>query len=145
MTSSPTPAAGAVPAGQALPEGRYSRRSDQEADRKLRIAAVVCGVLLLGLVAWLGGSYLLRETAMNGSVPTFQPVSANSVQLQLSVRKSDGTAGVCTVRSQGKDGGVVGQSDFPVPAAGSSYDKVVTLKTTDWGTTAELLGCTPDK
>ncbi|MGK4582741.1 DUF4307 domain-containing protein [Kitasatospora sp. HPMI-4] len=138
MTSSPTSA-------PPLPEGRYSRRSDEEADRKLRIAAIVCGVLLLGLVAWLGGSYLLRATAMNGSVPTFQVVSAHEVQLQLSVRKDDGTGGVCTVRSQDKNGSVVGQYDFPVPAAGSSYSKVVTLKTTDWGTTAELLGCTPSK
>ncbi|KJK57112.1 DUF4307 domain-containing protein [Saccharothrix sp. ST-888] len=138
MTSSPTPT-------QVLPEGRYSRRSDREADRRLRIAAVVCGVLFLGLVAWLGGSYLLRATVLNGSVPTFQPVSAHEVQLQLSVHKNDGTGGVCTVRSQGKDGSVVGQYDFPVPAAGSSYTQVVALKTTDWGTTAELLGCTPAK
>jgi len=128
-----------------VPEGRYSRRSDTEADRRLRIAAVVCGVLFLGLVGWLGTSYLLRETAINGSVPTFQAVSDGELQLQLSVRKSDGTAGTCTVRSQGEDGTVVGVSDFPVPAAGSTYDAVVTLRTTARGTTAQLLGCTPAK
>lgn len=128
-----------------LPEGRYSRGSDREADRKLRIAAVVCGVLFLGLIAWLGASYLIKATTINGTVPTFQVVSDSEVQLQLSVRKSNGTAGVCTVRSQGVDKAVVGQSDFPVPAAGGSYDAVVTLKTTARGTTAELLGCTPTK
>ncbi|MER7754644.1 DUF4307 domain-containing protein [Kitasatospora sp. NPDC097643] len=127
------------------PEGRYGRGGDRDSDRRLKIAAAVCGVLGLGLVAWLGGSYLLRETAMNGSVPTFQAVSDSAVQLHLAVRKSDGTAGSCTVRSQGLDGSVVGLADFPVPADGSSYDAVVTLRTTARGTTAELLGCTPAK
>ncbi|RKE20889.1 DUF4307 domain-containing protein [Streptomyces sp. TLI_171] len=140
MDQSPTPTAPPT-----VPAGRYSRTDDRAADRRLRVAAVVCGVLFLGLITWLGGSYLLRETTMNGAVPTFQTVSDTEVQLQLSVRKSEGTAGVCTVRSQGEDGAVVGQSDFQVPAAGSSYDKVVTLRTIARGTTAELLGCTPDK
>ncbi len=140
MDQSPTPQTPLAP-----PAGRYSRADDRAADRRLRIAGAVCGVLLVGLIAWLGGSYLMRETKLNGAVPTFQPVSDTELQLQLSVRKSDGTSGVCTVRSQGTDGSVVGQSDFQVPAEGSSYDKVVTLRTTARGTTAELLGCTPDK
>ncbi|MER8182904.1 DUF4307 domain-containing protein [Kitasatospora sp. NPDC094015] len=128
-----------------VPEGRYSRRTDQEADRRLRIAAVVCGALFLGLFGWLGVSYLLRETTMNATVPTFESVSDSELQLQLSVSKSEGTAGSCTVRSQGADGSVVGMSDFPVPAAGDRYSAVVTLRTTARGTTAEVLGCTPAK
>jgi hypothetical protein len=132
-----------APTAPELPEGRYSRRTDRDADRRLKLVGAVCGVLFLGLVAWLGGSYLLRETAMSGSVPTFQTISDTEVQVHLSVQKSKGTAGVCTVRSQSADGSVVGQYDFPVPAAGDGYDRVVTLKTTARGTTAELLGCTP--
>ncbi|MFJ7278956.1 DUF4307 domain-containing protein [Kitasatospora sp. NPDC098663] len=128
-----------------LPEGRYGRRGDRDSDRRLKVVGAVCGVLGLGLVAWLGGSYLLRETTINGSVPTFQAVSDSEVELHLAVRKSGGTAGSCTVRSQGSDGSVVGVADFPVPAGGSSYDAVVTLRTTARGTTAELLGCTPAK
>ncbi|MER7768633.1 DUF4307 domain-containing protein [Kitasatospora sp. NPDC096140] len=128
-----------------LPEGRYGRGGDREADRRLKVVGAVCGVLGLGLIAWLGGSYLLRETKINGSVPTFQVVSDSEVQLHLTVRKSEGQAGTCTVRSQGDDHGVVGVADFPVPAAGDSYDAVVTLRTTARGTTAELLGCTPAK
>ncbi|WP_354642107.1 DUF4307 domain-containing protein [Kitasatospora camelliae] len=127
------------------PEGRYSRRTDREADRRLRIAAVVCGALFLGLIGWLGTSYLLRETTMNGTVPTFEAVSDHELQLQLSVSKREGTGGRCTVRSQGEDGAVVGQHDFPVPAEGDAYTEVVTLRTTARGTTAELLGCTPDR
>ncbi|MFD9130590.1 DUF4307 domain-containing protein [Kitasatospora sp. NPDC059571] len=137
MDSSPTPSA--------PPAGRYSRRTDAEADRRLRIAAVVCGVLFLGVVAWFGASYVLRESALNGTVPTFQAVSDDEMQLQLSVTKNAGTGGVCTVRSMSADKTVVGQSDFRVPAAGTSWTKVVTLRTTARGTTAELLGCTPDK
>ncbi|WP_407918031.1 DUF4307 domain-containing protein [Kitasatospora sp. NE20-6] len=129
----------------ALPDGRYSRRSDAEADRRLRRAAVVCGVLFLGVVAWLGGSYMLRESTINASVPTFQAVSDSELQLQLSVRKKSGTAGVCTVRSMSADKAVVGLFDFPVPAGGSTYSKVVTLHTTARGVTAEVLGCTPRK
>ncbi|WP_030236618.1 DUF4307 domain-containing protein [Streptomyces sp. NRRL S-350] len=126
-----------------LPEGRYGRSGDRDSDRRLKVVGAVCGVLGLGVVAWLGGSYLLRETKINGSVPTFQVLSDSEVRLHLTVSKSDGQAGTCTVRSQGDDHAVVGVADFPVPAAGSSYDAVVTLRTTSRGTTAELLGCTP--
>ncbi|MFJ9697474.1 DUF4307 domain-containing protein [Kitasatospora sp. NPDC101183] len=127
------------------PEGRYGRSGNGESDRRLKVVGVVCGVLGLGLITWMGGSYLLRESKINGSVPTFQVVSDSEVQLHLSVRKSDGQAGTCTVRSQGDDHAVVGVADFPVPAAGSTYEATVTLRTTARGTTAELLDCTPAK
>ncbi|MFJ3789338.1 DUF4307 domain-containing protein [Kitasatospora sp. NPDC090091] len=128
-----------------LPEGRYGRRDDRETDRRLKAVGAVCAVVALGLLAWLGGSYLIRETTMNGLVPTFEAVSDGEMKLHLAVRKSDGTSGSCTVRSQGADGAVVGVADFPVPAGGSSYDAWVSLRTTSRGTTAELLGCTPAK
>ncbi|WP_380285647.1 DUF4307 domain-containing protein [Kitasatospora purpeofusca] len=126
-----------------LPEDRYGRRGDRESDRRLKVVGAGCGVLMLGLIVWLGGSYLIRETKINGAVPTFQALSDTELQLHLAVRKSDGTAGSCTVRSQGEDGAVVGVADFPVPAEGSEYDAVVSLRTTARGTTAELLDCTP--
>ncbi|WP_327680237.1 DUF4307 domain-containing protein [Kitasatospora sp. NBC_00458] len=125
------------------PEGRYGRRGDREADRRLKVIGAVCGVLALGLITWLGASYLIRETKINGAVPSFEAVSDTEMQLHLSVRKSDGTAGSCTVRSQSEDGAVVGVADFAVPADGSGYDAVVSLRTTARGTTAQLLGCTP--
>ncbi|MGW6919622.1 DUF4307 domain-containing protein [Kitasatospora sp. NPDC054939] len=128
-----------------LPEGRYGRRGDREADRRLRIAGAVCGVLALALLAWIGGSYLIRETAINGSVQSFEAVSDSEVKLHLVVSKAGGTAGSCTVRSQSEDGAVVGMADFAVPAAGDDYDAVVSLRTTARGTTAQLLGCTPAK
>ncbi|MGW4895072.1 DUF4307 domain-containing protein [Kitasatospora sp. NPDC004240] len=127
------------------PEGRYGRRDDRAADRRLKSVGVVVGVVGLGLLAWIGSSYLIRETTMNGAVQTFQAVSDSEMQLHLAVSKSEGTAGSCTVRSQSENGAVVGVADFPVPAAGDSYDAVVSLRTTARGTTAQLLGCTPAK
>ncbi|MFD0570480.1 DUF4307 domain-containing protein [Kitasatospora gansuensis] len=97
------------------------------------------------MVGWLGVSYISKGSAMNGLMPGFQVVSAEAMQVQLSVLKEDGTAGVCTVRAQSEDGGVVGLHDFPIPAAGSRYDEVVTLRTTARATAAELLGCAPAK
>jgi hypothetical protein len=129
----------------APPEGRYGGRSDAQADRTLKRVGAVLGVLVIGLVAWLGGSYLLKATRLNGTVPEFQVVSDSEVQAQLSVTKSSGTAGSCTIRSQAADGSVVGQLDVPVPADGTSFVKVVTIRTTARGTTAELLGCTTTK
>ncbi|MFJ9522669.1 DUF4307 domain-containing protein [Kitasatospora sp. NPDC101801] len=124
---------------------RYGKRGDREADRRLRITGLVCGALGLALVGWMGVSYVSKGSVMNGLMPGFQVVSAEAIQVQLSVLKDDGTAGVCTVRAQSEDGGVVGLHDFPIPAAGSRYDEVVTLRTTARATAAELLGCAPGK
>ncbi|GAA1974777.1 DUF4307 domain-containing protein [Kitasatospora viridis] len=135
-------ATSASSAGQ-LPEGRYGGRSDQEADRRLKVVGAVLAVVVLALIAWLGGDYLLRESKLNGSVPVFQVVSDSEVQAQLSVSKDSGTGGTCTIRTEAADHSVVGQLDVPVPKAGSSYNQMVTIRTTARGTTAELLGCTP--
>jgi hypothetical protein len=132
-----------APADRYGNSGRFGG-DDRRADQRLRVAAVVCGVLFLGVVAWLGTSYLLRESKLNGGVPTFQVISPTAVQAHLAVQKHNGVSGVCTLRSQAADGTVVGQLDVRIPAAGSSYDTVVTIRTTGKGTTAELMGCTPD-
>ncbi|MFJ6212712.1 DUF4307 domain-containing protein [Streptomyces sp. NPDC092296] len=132
-----------------LPEGRYGSGrfggDDRKADRRLRVAAIVCGALMLGLIAWLGTSYLVRETRLHGEVPTFTPVSDTMVKAHLSVQKRGGVSGVCTLRSQSQDGDVVGQVDVAVPAAGSSFEKDVTIRTVRAGTTAELVGCVAHK
>ena len=128
------------------PKGRYGNDdrfagSSPRTDRHLRAAAVVCGVLFIGLIAWLSTSYLLQETKLYGDVPSFEVVSDTAVQAHLSVRKDDGVSGVCTLRSQSADGGLAGQVDVAVPAEGSTFDKVVTIRTVRTGTTAQLLGC----
>ncbi|MFD9204214.1 DUF4307 domain-containing protein, partial [Streptomyces anthocyanicus] len=50
----------------------------------------------------------------------------------------------CTVRSQAEDGAEVGRADFRFDQDATRVDKVLTLRTTAPGTTAELLGCHAD-
>jgi hypothetical protein len=66
------------------------------------------------------------------------------VKVHLEVRKDAGTSGDCTIRSQSKDGAEVGRADFRFDGHATRIDRVVTLRTTSEGTTAELLGCHAD-
>ncbi|MEU3954257.1 DUF4307 domain-containing protein [Streptomyces achromogenes] len=122
-----------------LPEGRYGRSSDERADRKLRIAASVLGVALLALVGYFAYHYVARSE-ISAQVITFQ-ASDDTVKVHLEVHKDAGTSGYCTVRSQSDDGAEVGRADFRFSGPDTRIDKVVTLRTTARGTTAELLGC----
>ncbi|MFS4097020.1 DUF4307 domain-containing protein [Streptomyces sp. AF1A] len=122
-----------------LPEGRYGRSSDERADRRLRIAAAVLGAMLLALVGYFGYHYVV-ETRISAQVITFQ-ASDSAVQVHLEVHKDAGTSGYCTLRSQAADGSEVGRADFRFSGPATRIDKVVTLRTTAKGTTAELLGC----
>ncbi|MEU7086090.1 DUF4307 domain-containing protein [Streptomyces achromogenes] len=122
-----------------LPEGRYGRSSDERADRKLRIAASVLGVALLALVGYFAYHYVARSE-ISAQVITFQ-ASDDTVKVHLEVHKDAGTSGYCTVRSQSDDGAEVGRADFRFSGPDKRIDKVVTLRTTARGTTAELLGC----
>ena len=125
-----------------LPEGRYGRASDERADRKLKIAGTVLGALLLALIGYFAYHYV-GENKISGEVITFEP-HKNSVSVHLEVRKDSGTSGYCTVRSQAADGSEVGRADFRFDSGATRIDKVVTLRTTAPGTTAELLGCHAD-
>jgi hypothetical protein len=122
-----------------LPEGRYGRSSDERADRKLRIAAVVLGAALLALVGYFAYHYVF-ETKISAQVITFES-SDNAVKVHLEVHKDSGTDGYCTLRSQAADGSEVGRADFRFDGSATRIDKVVTLRTTAKGSTAELLGC----
>ncbi|MDX2675488.1 DUF4307 domain-containing protein [Streptomyces soliscabiei] len=123
-----------------LPEGRYGRASDDRADHKLKIAGAVLGALLLVLVGYFAYHYV-GQNKISAEVITFKATSDEAVELHLEVRKDSGTSGYCTVRSQSADGTEVGRADFRFSGADSRIDKVVTLRTTAKGTTAELLGC----
>ncbi|MFF5854801.1 DUF4307 domain-containing protein [Streptomyces sp. NPDC012751] len=121
------------------PEGRYGRPSDERADRKLRIAGWVLGAALLALVGYFAYHYVARNE-ISAEVITFR-ASEDAVEVHLEVRKDAGTSGYCTVRSQSADGAEVGRADFRFSGSATRIDKVVTLRTTARGTTAELLGC----
>ncbi|MDH6112511.1 hypothetical protein P3T36_001394 [Kitasatospora sp. MAP12-15] len=135
---------GTTTAPTGVPEGRYGTTGDQ-ADRRLKFVGAGLAVVILGLIAWLGGSYLLQQSKLNGTVIAFQVVSDSQVQVELAINKDSGTSGTCTLRSQSPDGTVVGQTDVDIPSHGTAFQQVVTIRTTARGTTGELLSCTPTK
>lgn len=125
-----------------LPEGRYGRSADERADRKLKIIGSVLGVALLVLVGWFA-YYYVGGNKISAEVISFD-TSADSVKVHLEVRKDADAEGYCTIRSQAEDGAEVGRRDFHFNENATRIDKVVTLRTTSPGTTAELLGCHAD-
>ncbi|WP_329335349.1 DUF4307 domain-containing protein [Streptomyces sp. NBC_00663] len=125
-----------------LPEGRYGRSSDERADHKVRIAAVVLGALLVAMMGYFAWHYVVKNE-ISAEVITFEP-QQDAVQVHLEVRKDAGASGYCTIRSQAENGAEVGRADFRFSGDATRIDKVVTLRTTSQGTTAELLGCHAD-
>jgi hypothetical protein len=126
-----------------LPEGRYGRSADERADRKLKITGSVLGVALLVVIGWIGYDYV-GGSKISAEVITFKAVSDSAVEAHLEVRKDTDAKGYCTLRSQSEDGTEVGRADFRFDQTSSRIDKVVTLRTTARGSTAELLGCHAD-
>lgn len=124
------------------PEGRYGRSSDERADRTLKVVGAVLGALLLALIGYFAYHYV-GQNKISGEMITFQ-VADDSVRVHLEVRKDAGVSGYCTVRSQAENGTEVGRADFRFSGPDTRIDKVVTLRTTSRGTTAELLGCHAD-
>ncbi|WP_020136899.1 DUF4307 domain-containing protein [Streptomyces sp. 351MFTsu5.1] len=125
-----------------LPEGRYGRSSDERADHKLRIAGAVLGTLVLVLIGYFAYHYV-GQNKISGEVIAFD-AKKTAVQVHLEVRKDSGASGYCTVRSQAADGSEVGRADFRFSGDATRIDRLVTLRTTAPGTTAELLGCHAD-
>ncbi|WP_225837219.1 DUF4307 domain-containing protein [Streptomyces sp. NK08204] len=122
-----------------LPEGRYGRSSDERSDRRLKVAGAVFGAALIALVGYFGYHYV-TQNKISAQVITFQ-ASRDAVRIHLEVHKDAGVSGYCTLRSQAADGSEVGRADFRFTGSATRIDKVVTLRTTGPGTTAELLGC----
>ncbi|KPI06075.1 Protein of unknown function DUF4307 [Actinobacteria bacterium OK074] len=126
-----------------LPEGRYGRSGGEQADdRKLKVIGSVLAVALTVLIGYFAYHYVVQNK-ISGEVITFQS-SAHSVRIHLEVRKDADAKGYCTIRSQSDDQTEVGRADFHFDGHYTQIDKVVTLRTTAPGTTAELLGCHAD-
>lgn len=125
-----------------LPEGRYGRSADRRADRRLVVLGSVLGVGLLALIGWFAWHYV-GGNRISAEVIAFQ-TSETGVEVRLEVHKDAGVSGYCTVRSQSEDGAEVGRADFRFDGDATRIDKVVTLRTTTRGTTAQLLGCHAD-
>ncbi|MER6243445.1 DUF4307 domain-containing protein [Streptomyces griseorubiginosus] len=125
-----------------LPEGRYGRSSDERADHKLKIVGAVLGTLVLVLIGYFAYHYV-GQNKISGEVIAFD-AKKTAVEVHLEVRKDSGASGYCTVRSQAADGSEVGRADFRFSGDATRIDRLVTLRTTGPGTTAELLGCHAD-
>ncbi|MDJ1134027.1 DUF4307 domain-containing protein [Streptomyces iconiensis] len=135
---------------QEVPEGRYGRRKgaadgratadDARSDRRLKITGGVLGVLMLALIAWIGGSYISNQD-VSGELIKFKVVSKSAVEVHLEVRKDAGVPGVCTLRARAEDGSEVGRKDVPIAAAKARVDEIFTMQTTGLPTSAELVGC----
>ncbi|MET9432704.1 DUF4307 domain-containing protein [Streptomyces sp. NPDC006551] len=123
-----------------LPEGRYGRSADERADRTLKVAGAVLGVLFLGLMGWFGW-YYVADNKISAEMIKFDVVSDSEVQVHLEVRKDTDAQGVCTLRSRAEDGAEVGRKDVRVEEAGERIDRVWTIRTTARATSAELVGC----
>ena len=125
-----------------LPEGRYGRSSDERADHKLKIVGAVLGTLVLVLIGYFAYHYV-GQNKISGEVIAFD-AKKTAVEVHLEVRKDSGASGYCTIRSQAADGSEVGRADFRFSGDATRIDRLVTLRTTAPGTTAELLGCHAD-
>ena len=128
-----------------LPEGRYGRSASQEArtDRRLKIVGGCLGAAALGLIGCIGFGHISAGNEVNAEHIKFKVVSAVEVQAHLEVRKDRDLTGVCTVRALAEDKAEVGRKDFTFEQAESRIDKVVSLRTTDLATSAQLIGCRP--
>jgi hypothetical protein len=136
----PRPSNRSTPADR--PAGRYGRgpRSDAAADRTLKRIGLVLGVLAVcALIA--GGAYYLLGAKVSGEVDAFQVTGDHAVQVHLGVDKSSGAAGTCTLDALATDQSEVGRITVPVPAKGNSYDAIVTIRTVQRATAAQLISC----
>lgn len=127
----------------ALPENRYGRSADQRADRKLRIIGSVLGVVLLGVVGWIGYGYVNGQ-GLSAELIKSKVVSDDRVEAHLEVRKDRDAKGYCTLRSLSENGTEVARKDFRFDGDTDRIDRVLTLRTTSRATAVELLGCTDD-
>lgn len=125
-----------------LPERRFGRSTDESADRTLKVVGSVLGTVLLIVVGWFA-YHQVAQDKISGEVITFESTH-DAVKVHLEVRKDADATGYCTLRSQSADHTEVGRADFRFAGHATRIDKVVTLRTTSPGTTAELLGCHAD-
>lgn len=128
-----------------LPEGRYGRSASEEArtDRRLKIIGACLGAGALALIGWIGFGHISKGSEVNAELIKFKVISDEEVQAQLEVHKDRELTGVCTVRALADDKAEVGRKDFTFEQRQTRIDKVVSLRTTDRATSAQLIGCRP--
>ncbi|MEW2032594.1 DUF4307 domain-containing protein [Streptomyces roseifaciens] len=127
-------------AREGLPGGRYGRSADARADRKLKIVGAVLGAGLLGVVAWSGVHYI-TTTDVTGQLLRSKPVSDDTVEAVIEVRKDKDRTAVCTLRSLGANGAEVGRKDVTLDRREEHFTETVVLRTTAHAAATDLEGC----
>ncbi|MFG3495180.1 DUF4307 domain-containing protein [Streptomyces sp. NPDC047928] len=129
--------------GVRLPEGRYGRPAEERTDRGLKVVGAVLGTGLIALVGWFGYDYIAGQR-ISAEMIKFDVSAADHVQVHLEVRKETAATGYCTLRALAESGAEVGRKDVRFDQRQDRIDQVVTVRTTEKATAAELLGCTAD-
>lgn len=130
-------------ADERLPEGRYGRSAGERADRGLKIVGSLLGVGLVAMIGWFGYDYIAGQK-ISAELIKFDVAAADRVDVHLEVRKQSDARGYCTVRALAESGAEVGRKEFRFDQATGRVDQVVSVRTTERATAAELLGCTAD-
>ena len=124
------------------PPGRY----DEPGRRGGRVAAVVLGVLFLGLLAAIAYAFFTRfgvDRAV-ARVIDFQVQSDSVVRIDVEVVKPEGSAAYCLLRSRGQDGAEVGREAVQLAPPGDP-SRVVRVEhdlvTSARAVTGESVGC----
>ncbi|MCD9142693.1 DUF4307 domain-containing protein [Streptomyces albireticuli] len=126
---------------EGLPEGRYGRSADERADRKLKVVGAVLGACLLGVIGWSAVHYI-TSSDVTGQLIRSKPVSDDTVEAVLEIRKDKDATAICTVRSLGEDGGEVARKDITLDRREGHFTQLVTLHTTRRASATALEGCT---
>jgi hypothetical protein len=107
---------------------RYGRRQPASRNRRLVLALVGVGILVVATAAlfvWIR----VAGSQVSVTVGAYDVVSDDQVTVTYTVAKPDGTAVTCRVTAQDRDTNVVGSQDVTLPAAGSELTRTTTLRT----------------
>ncbi|WHT18690.1 DUF4307 domain-containing protein [Crossiella sp. CA-258035] len=124
-----------------LPEGRYGRSSDRRTPQRVRIALLVAGVLVGGVLAFVGYRNL-GTTPIEGKQTAYEILGNDAVKISFEVaRDQPERPAVCIVRARSKDGDEVGRREVLIPPSESTVIESAVIKTSRPAITGVVFGC----
>ncbi|MBB4674113.1 DUF4307 domain-containing protein [Crossiella cryophila] len=124
-----------------LPEGRYGRSSDRRTPPWVRVALLVAGVSVGGVLAFVGYRNL-GITPIEGKQTAYQVLDNTAVKISFEVaRDQPERPAVCVVRARSKDGDEVGRREVYIAPSESTVIESAVIKTSRPGITAVVFGC----
>ncbi|MDQ3406089.1 MAG: DUF4307 domain-containing protein [Actinomycetota bacterium] len=126
--------------GRALPEGRYGTPRGRQSRRTTFVMAA-CGLLVGGVVAWLGYTNL-GTAPIEAERASFSDQPGNRMQLTFDVtRESPERPAVCIVRVRALDGTESGRKEVYIAPGQSSTRMTTIISSTAEPVTADVFGC----